>query len=341
MRDGDIPFAVRSLEKFIAKKTQAQSVTIARCEELTGGAVLRHWRIEAEICGARYAGSRVWVLRADGATPLGLGLTRAQEFALQRLLFAAGLPVAEPLLMCCAESVIGAPFFLMGFLPGISDGATVVASGRNDALAEELGLALAQLHGLDLRAQLRFLPPPPVDAAVARIDQLGALIAADDEPHPVANWALRWLAQHRPAPQRAVLCHGDFRTGNYRVESGKLAAVLDWDFAGWSDPDEDIAWFCAQAWRFGAAAGEAGGIAPRGVFYRAYESASGRKLDPRRIHYWEVMAALRWLVIALKQRDRFLRKGECSLDLALTGRRVAECEWELLRLTGLQGRGDA
>jgi hypothetical protein len=45
------------------------------------------------------------------------------------------------------------------------------------------------------------------------------------------------------------------------------------------------------------------------------------------------MAALRWLVIALRQRDRFLAQGERSLDLALTGRRPAECEFEILRLT--------
>lgn len=44
------------------------------------------------------------------------------------------------------------------------------------------------------------------------------------------------------------------------------------------------------------------------------------------------MAALRWLLIALRQRDRFLVQGERSLDLALTGRRPAECEWEILRL---------
>ena len=60
---------------------------------------------------------------------------------------------------------------------------------------------------------------------------------------------------------------------------------------------------------------------------------SGKPIDPRRVHYWEVMAALRWLVIALKQRDRFTKQGERSLDLALTGRRPAECELEILALT--------
>ena len=65
----------------------------------------------------------------------------------------------------------------------------------------------------------------------------------------------------------------------------------------------------------------------------SYEAASGRMLDLARVRYWEVMAALRWLVIALEQRDRFLRGGERSLQLLLNGRRPAECELEILRLT--------
>jgi aminoglycoside phosphotransferase (APT) family kinase protein len=237
--------------------------------------------------------------------------------------------------MCCDASVLGAPFFAMRFIEGESDSAAIVAAGTNEALAQALGAELAKLHRIDLANRLRFLPKLPEDAASARIEELTRLLAQDDDPHPVADWALRWLTQQKPMPARPVLTHGDFRTGNYLVADGALAGVLDWDFAGWSDPDEDIAWFCAKAWRFGAGEREAGGIAPRAVFQRAYETVAGRRLDPERIHYWEVMAALRWLIIALKQRDRFLKQGERSLDLALTGRRVAECEHEILMLTGL------
>lgn len=337
---GDERGGVRGLAELLVSKTGARAVELGDFRPLTNGAVLRHWRIELELRGGRFAGPQSWVLRADGLTPLGLGMKRAQEFALQRALFAAGLAVAEPMFMCCDESVLGAPFFAMRFIAGESDGKAIVAAGRNDALAEALGGELARLHALDLAPRLRFLPAPPADAAATRRDELARLLAEDDAPHPVADWALRWLARHRPAPARPVLCHGDFRTGNYLVARNRLAAVLDWDFAGWSDPDEDIAWLCAKAWRFGAPhskAGEceAGGIAPRAVFHRGYEAVAGRRIDPARVHFWEVMAALRWLVIALKQRDRFLRHDERSLDLALTGRRVAECEHELLALTGL------
>lgn len=319
---------------WIARKTGA-TVVEAQVTPLLNGAVLRHWRLDLRLRGGRFDGPQNWVLRADGITPLGIGLTRAREFALQRVLFAAGLNVAEPLFMCCDSAVLGAPFFAMRFIKGESDGPAIVAGGAKEMLAAALGAELAKLHRLDLANRLRFLPKPPQDAAAARIDELTRSLARDDDPHPVADWALRWLVRHKPPPVRPVLTHGDFRTGNYLVADGALAGVLDWDFAGWSDPDEDVAWFCAKAWRFGATTREAGGIAPRAVFERAYESAAGRSLGPERIRYWEVMAALRWLVIALKQRDRFSKQGERSLDLALTGRRVAECEHEILVLTGL------
>ncbi len=319
---------------WVARKTSA-AVNDAQLTSLLNGAVLRHWRLDLRLRGGRFDGAQSWVLRADGITPLGMGLTRAREFALQRVLFAAGLNVAEPFFMCCDTSVLGAPFFAMRFIEGQSDGAAIVAGGANEALAAALGAELGKLHRLDLANRLRFLPKPPEDAAAARINELTHSLAQDDDPHPVADWALRWLAQHKPEPARPVMTHGDFRTGNYLVADRALAGVLDWDFAGWSDPDEDIAWFCAKAWRFAAIEREAGGIVPRAVFEQAYESVAERRLDPARIRYWEAMAALRWLVIALKQRDRFLKQGERSLDLALTGRRVAECEHEILALTGL------
>jgi len=42
------------------------------------------------------------------------------------------------------------------------------------------------------------------------------------------------------------------------------------------------------------------------------------------------MAHARWATIALQQNERFVAGGEASLDLALTGRRIAELEYELL-----------
>ena len=95
-----------------------------------------------------------------------------------------------------------------------------------------------------------------------------------------------------------------------------------------------LGWFCAECWRFGRPELEAGGIAPRDAFYRGYETESGMRIDDAAVRYWEVVAHLRWAVVALEQGHRHLSGLEPSLELALTGRIVPELELAVLRATG-------
>ncbi|MCH2326432.1 MAG: phosphotransferase family protein, partial [Rhodospirillales bacterium] len=215
----------------------------------------------------------------------------------------------------------------------------------DDALVGPLGAELAKIHAIrPKRKALSFLDRPqdsPALDAVARyrhwLDDLGAA-------RPALEWGLRWLELKAPekAPEKAdvVFCHRDFRTGNYMVDGSRMTGILDWEFAGWGEPEEDLAWFCARCWRFGADEREAGGIADRKPFYDAYEQASGRTIDPARIAFWEVMAHVRWAVIACQQAARHVCGGEESLELALTAHVVPELELEVLRLTGA-GEGEA
>jgi aminoglycoside phosphotransferase (APT) family kinase protein len=326
------------LAQFLCGAAGARAVDILELRRLSGGAVQENWLLVAAIDGGAFAGRQKLVLRTDADTSLSMSCDRATEFAVQRLVHAGGVTVPEPLFLCRDAAVIGKPFFVMRWMPGAADGERIVAGalgGAREVLAARLARELATLHKLrpahDAGADLG---EPPADPAAARLRPLARFVEAHDEPHPVAEWGVRWLLRHAPSPVAPVLCHGDFRTGNYLVDERGFTALLDWDFAGWSDPDEDIGWFCLGYWRFGAYHREAGGLVTRADFHRAYEAASGRAIDPARARWWEVMAALRWLVIALEQRDRFLRGGERSLQLLLNGRRPAECELEILLLTG-------
>ena len=326
------------LEQFLCGAAGACAVDIVELRRLSGGAVQENWLLVAAIDGGAFAGRQKLVLRTDADTSLSMSCDRATEFAVQRLVHAGSVTVPEPLFLCRDAAVIGKPFFVMRWMPGAADGERIVAGaigGAREVLAARLARELATLHKLrpehDAGAGLG---EPPADPAAARLRPLARFVEAHDEPHPVAEWGVRWLLRHVPSPVAPVLCHGDFRTGNYLVDERGFTALLDWDFAGWSDPDEDIGWFCLGYWRFGAYHREAGGLVTRADFHRAYEAASGRAIDPARARWWEVMAALRWLVIALEQRDRFLRGGERSLQLLLNGRRPAECELEILLLTG-------
>jgi hypothetical protein len=187
------------------------------------------------------------------------------------------------------------------------------------------------------RPDLAFLPY--IDAA-RHIASFRAYLDRHPDPRPVLEWAIRWLETHIPDPSPPVLCHRDFRTGNYLLDGNRLTAILDWEFAGWGDPDEDIGWFCCKGWRFARLDREAGGIAGREVFYQAYAAASGRRLDPERVRFWEVLANVRWAVIALQQSDRHRVQGARDLVTAIIGRRATECELELLILLDRDGTPD-
>jgi hypothetical protein len=55
------------------------------------------------------------------------------------------------------------------------------------------------------------------------------------------------------------------------------------------------------------------------------------------VHFWEVLANVRWAMIALQQSDRYLVGGARDLVTAIIGRRATECELELLMLLDPNG----
>jgi hypothetical protein len=57
-------------------------------------------------------------------------------------------------------------------------------------------------------------------------------------------------------------------------------------------------------------------------------------VNPAQLKYWQVMAHVRWAIIALQQRERHRSGAESSLELALTGHLISDLELEILALTG-------
>jgi aminoglycoside phosphotransferase (APT) family kinase protein len=331
------PDRCRAVAQFLAVESGAGAVDLVAAKLLGGGAIQENWALDADIAGGFLAGRQALVLRAAAATGVPSSLGRIEEFAVLKAAFAAGVTVPEPLFACADPDVLGKPFLIMRRAAGGAAGHRITRDKSLDPvlpeIAERLGRELARIHAIrPPRPDLGFLPRPDETVAARQIARWRAYLDQHPVPRPVLEWGLRWLETHVPAPAAPVLCHHDFRTGNYLLDDARLTGILDWEFAGWGDPDEDIGWFCAKAWRFARLDREAGGIADRTSFYRGYESEARRTIDPQRVFFWEVAASLRWAVIALQQSDRHILGGERNLDLALTGRRATECELELLIL---------
>lgn len=300
--------------------------------------------MDAEIEGGPFAGKLAAVVRADPESVPAVSHDRHEEFALLKAAFAAGVTVPEPLWLCDEPTVLERPFFVMRRVGGTAAGHRVVKDaalgGDRNTLARRLGGELARIHSIrPPRSDLSFLDVPTETPALVAVRDYRRFVDEHGEPRPLLELGLAWLERNAPQTETVVLCHRDFRTGNYMVDEGGVTGILDWEFADWGDPLEDIGWFCAKCWRFGAVDRPAGGIGSRDDFCDGYEQVAGYSIDRARIAYWEVMAHMRWAIIALQQARRHLSGEQISIELALTGHIVPELELEILDMT--EERADA
>lgn len=321
-----------AIAQFLRQACAADTVRVVALQLLSGGAIQQNWELAVDITGGTHHGHHCWVLRTDAPATVAASLPREREYAIIQFAHARGLLAPQPLFLCNDASIIGRPFFVMEKVPGIAAGHKVVRLDLNrHSLAQELAETAARIHAI--RPPLGELPFLKTYLARDVIKACRDFLDTLDEPHPVLEWGLRWCERRAPAKEETTFVHRDFRTGNYLVHEGKLAGLLDWEFAALGNPLEDIGWICAKCWCFRHEHHIVGGVADLDDFIPAYEAASGRRVGKDDLRYWQVMAHIRWAVIALQQAQRHLSGVEPSLELALTGKIVAELEWEILLLT--------
>lgn len=320
-------------------------VTVRDARPLAGGACQDNWRVDV----VAPDGERRYVLRSDAKTSLSGSLDRRGEARVIAAAVRAGVKTPEARWL--AEGLVrdGAWAYFLDWIPGEAIGRRVVKGpeleAARGALPEALAAELARIHSVtparepDLfeRAdgQRRVFDrhdgdPGAIDPVRLALDYCQENLR-DHGPRPALELALRWLEDHAPRGSEVTLVHGDFRVGNFLVGPDGLHAVLDWEFARWGTPAEDLAWIAMRDWRFGRLDRPIGGISRRAPFYAAYERASGRKVDLAEQHYWEVLCNVRWALGSLSQGRRF-QAGDRDLELIAVARRAGEMEYEALRL---------
>jgi aminoglycoside phosphotransferase (APT) family kinase protein len=326
---------LKALEPWLAATLGAERVDIVSATLLAGGAVQQNWRIDVAVAGGTRAGTHAWVLRTDAAASLDVSLDRVSEFRCIEVAHAAGVRVAEPIAVSADPALIGRPFAIQALVAGTAQARRI---GRDpalptygDALARAIGGELARIHAIRPAAGvLSFLPVPVTNPSRRQVAEMRKGLDGASEARPALEYVLTWLDANAPEPRDVTLVHGDFRTGNYMVDAGRLTAVLDWEFCHWGDPREDIGWLIARCWRFGNDDKVAGGIAKLASLLEGYNAVAAHPVTAPELAYFEVLAAARWASISLLQGDRFVKGGERSLELALTGLMPPEMEWDAL-----------
>jgi len=304
--------------------TGQETVAAGQPRRLSSGASRESWVLEV---AHGEQGTRRYVVQLYPERHVGTGLTAVSEARLLAVAREAGVPVPRVIAAGGPGGPPGAAFLVTEWI----DGETLPSRMFRDpvyrpglaGLHKECASALARIHDLPVDlTKLRSLDP---------IEPYQDDLAASGQSHPALEWAYRWLVQNRPAGNPPCVVHGDFRLGNLMVDQRGLRAVLDWELAHVGDPYEDVAWPMVRAWRFDH-------VRPAGVFpdreswLSAYGEATGLDVDPDIVRWWEIAGTFKWGVICLTQWLRHRDGSTRSVELAAIGRRVAENEYDLLRL---------
>jgi aminoglycoside phosphotransferase (APT) family kinase protein len=185
------------------------------------------------------------------------------------------------------------------------------------ALQDELVDVLVALHAIDPHG----LDLPELGAVKTTAEHLAdeldiweALYTNDARPEPLLTAGFAWLRAAAPADGaggadggRPSLLQGDTGPGNFLHDAGHITAVVDWEFAHFGDPMEDLAWVSTRAVQEP--------LPDFAALLRDYEARGGRPVDAVRVRYYRVLVELRIAVLGARLADR-PRGGEVGNGLA-------------------------
>jgi aminoglycoside phosphotransferase (APT) family kinase protein len=205
--------------------------------------------------------------------PLGHVLPTAhdmsREFRVLSALAGTQVPVAPLVAACTDVETIGAPFYVMEYVPGVVLRTRADTKELTQAQAADLSRCLADMlaaiHG--------------VDVAAVGLGDLGR--GAGYLRRQLDRWQRQWelsvtrempgyaelvqrLTAALPAEGETTLVHGDFRLDNALVTltpKPRITAVVDWEMATLGDPLADLG-LTLVYW---TEAGEPGWITPAGA----------------------------------------------------------------------------
>lgn len=306
-------------------------VEVERAVLLPGGASKEAWTVDVKTPEKRL---ELLVRRAGGGVIYSETLSLELECRVLGTAYESG--VKAPMSYGFIEDLAGREAFVMERIKGESIGRRIVQRPEFEktraALPHQLAEELARIHAVPLDD----LPPLPGAHAKPATDHVIATLEREldhiGEPHPVIELGLAWLREHVPQSHGIVLNHGDYRVGNFMVDGDGLVGVLDWEFAHFGDPAEDLAWPLVRAWRFGMDHLRLGGVGPVEPYLKRYNELTGCDVTLAELFYWEVVGNVRWAIGALNQARRHLSGQERSVELAILGRLAAEVEYEILHL---------
>lgn len=291
------------------------------CDFISGGTQNEIYEIRRE---GLHAALRMPPPGAPAARDAGI----LREWRIIEALDGTEVPHTPAIAACENSSVLGRPFYLMGFVDGWSvmntDGWPAPFDTDLEArrgLAFQLVEGIALLSKVDWRDRgLEGLGRPDgfhdrqVDRWTAFLDRIRR------RDLPGFDEAAAWLRSHRPVDYVPGIMHGDYQFANVMYHDGapaRLAALVDWEMGTVGDPKLDLGWV-VHSWPDDTDGVDSSfsyvdmtGMPSRSEVLAHYAEVSGRQVED--IDYYMILA--KWkLAVVLEQG--FQRAGEDEKLLA-------------------------
>jgi aminoglycoside phosphotransferase (APT) family kinase protein len=255
-----------------------------------------------------------------------------REYTVLSALAGTDVPVPAPVALCPDADVIGAPFYLMRYVPGLVLRSAEDGSRLTPAQARQLSGSftdmLAAIHGVDLAATgLASFGRPEgyMDRQLARWQRQWEL--STTRGMPGYEELTRRLAAGLPGrsarpPSAGTLVHGDYRLDNMLVTLAggsvqpAIEAVLDWEMSTLGDPLADLGLALVYwtepgdgdsldvEWAPEITTGP--GFLTRAQIARRYAAATGR--DVSGLGYYMAFGCFKLAVVLEGIHARFLQK---------------------------------
>jgi len=253
-----------------------------------------------------------------------------REWRIIEALDGTDVPHTEAIGVCSDASILGRPFYLMGFVDGWSpmDQHARWPEPFHSDQSTRPGLSYQLAEGIALLSKVDWQDRGLADLGrpdgfhERQVDRwTGFFERIKGREIPGLDTATDWLRAHRPLDFIPGLMHGDYQFANVMYRHGapaQLAAIVDWEMGTVGDPKLDLAWM-VQSWPADTtdpADSEMGYVDMRGMPSRDevvahYAQVSGRQVDD--LDYYLVLA--KWkLAIVLEQG--FQRAGSDEKLLA-------------------------
>jgi aminoglycoside phosphotransferase (APT) family kinase protein len=224
-------------------------------------------------------------------------------------------------------ALIGAPFFVMGFVDGVvpiespmytlEGFFTELAPESRRTMIDDGIRQLAGIHAIDWRAaSLEWLTTgvTPSTARQAEIWRTYAERELRGRLHEPLDRGWAWLDAHRPPEAPVTLCWGDPRLGNVIWRHDRAACVTDFEAASIAPAEIDLGWWLM----FDRWAHETSGVDRLpGEPNRAEQTALYEQLSGRRVGdtmWYEVFAAVRYCAIVVRVMNRLVDRGVMPAD---------------------------